>query len=58
MITYASLSRSPAAFRSLHGLTIREFGGLCREWVHADAPARARDPLTCEDPLTRGRASV
>lgn len=56
MITYCSLSRTPAAFKSLTGLSVPEFDALCREWIHADAVARANSPLTREDPHPRQRA--
>lgn len=56
MITYRNLSRTPAAFKSLTGLSVPEFDALCREWIHADAVARATDPLTREDPHPRQRA--
>lgn len=56
MITYRSLSRTPAAFKSLTGLSVAEFDALCREWIHADAVARANAPLTREDPHPRQRA--
>ena len=57
MITYRSLSRTPAAFKSLTGLSVAEFDALCREWIHADAVARANAPLTREDPHPRQRAA-
>jgi hypothetical protein len=56
MITYRNLSRTPAAFKSLTGLSVPEFDALCREWIYADAVARASDPLTREDPRPRKRA--
>ncbi len=56
MITYRSLSRTPSAFKSLTGLSVGEFDALCREWIYADAQARATAPLTREDPHPRQRA--
>lgn len=56
MITYRSLSRTPSAFKSLSGLSVKEFDALCREWIYADAVARATAPLTREDPHPRQRA--
>lgn len=56
MITYRSLSRTPSAFKSLTGLSVYEFDARCREWVHADAVARATAPLTREEPHPRQRA--
>jgi hypothetical protein len=56
MITYCSLSRTPAAFKSLTGLSVEEFDALCREWIYADNLARASAPLTREDPHPRRRA--
>ena len=56
MITYRSLSRTPAAFKSLSGLSVPEFDALCREWIYADQVARARAPLTREDPHPRRRS--
>lgn len=56
MITYRSLAQTPSAFKSLTGVSVPEFDALCREWVHADAVARAGAPLTREDPHPRRRA--
>lgn len=57
MITYRSLSRTPAAFKSLTGLSVSEFDALCREWIHADSVARASATHTREDPRPRQRAA-
>lgn len=46
MITYRNLRKKPVSFKSLTGLSVAEFDALCREWVHADAVARASERLT------------
>jgi hypothetical protein len=46
MITYRSLSKTPAVFRNLTGLSVAEADALCRDFVFAEAEARTRDPLT------------
>lgn len=56
MITYRSLSKTPAAFRSLSGLQVSEADALCREFIFAEAQARACDPLTRQTHQKRQRA--
>lgn len=56
MITYRSLSKTPAAFRNLTGLSVAEADALCREFVFAEAQARASDPLTRQTHQRRQRA--
>jgi hypothetical protein len=41
MITYRSLSRTPAAFKRLTGLSVADVDALCREWT---MPMRLRAP--------------
>lgn len=55
MITYRSLAKHPVSFKSLTGLSLEEFNPLCREWIHADALLRERDPLTRETKQPRRR---
>jgi hypothetical protein len=56
MITYRELSKTPAVFRTLTGLSVAEADALCREFVHAEARARASDPLTRQTHKRRKRA--
>lgn len=56
VITYRSLARTPAAFRSLTGLAVSEAEAVCREFICAEAEARARDPLRGQTRQRRRRA--
>jgi hypothetical protein len=56
MITYRRLTQQPALFRNLCGLSRPEFDALCREWVYADAVARAASTHTREGHVPRRRA--
>src|SRR5690606_23099658 len=46
----------PSAFQSHTGLSVPQYDALCREWIHADAVARANARLTREAPHPRQRA--
>ncbi len=56
MITYRTLSQQASLFRNLSGLSKEEFDALCREWVYADAVARAAATHTREGHVPRRRA--
>jgi hypothetical protein len=56
MITFATLSQKPGAFRSLTGMSPQEFEPLFADWAEADRSRRAREGVTRRTKRERLRA--